>query len=90
MLNVDVTLDKRRDMMIFVIFGIVINNAFGALWGTVTLAIGNMIAWTEVTPAFFAWFIGNVIVTALIVPLALRYVTPKIEKSKVFVRHYWD
>jgi hypothetical protein len=90
MLHVDLTLDKRRDLIIFVIFGLVINNAFGALWGTVTLAMGNMIAWADVTPAFFAWLIGNVIVTAFIVPLALRHGTPHIRKTKVFVRNYWD
>jgi len=90
MLSVDPGLGKRRDIIIFVVFGLVINNAFGALWGTVTLAIGNMIAWADVTPAFFAWFIGNVIVTAVIVPLALRAGTPHIQKTKVFVRNYWD
>jgi len=90
MLNGDLTLGKRRDILVFVIFGVVVNNAFGALWGTVTLAIGNMIAWAEVTPAFFAWFIGNIVVTAVIVPLALRYGTPHIRKTKVFVRNYWD
>jgi hypothetical protein len=89
MLNVDTGLGKRRDIMIFAIFGIIVNNAFGALWGAVTLAIGNGIAWAQVPPAFFAWFIGNVIMTALIVPLALRHLTPKIAKSKVFVRNYW-
>ena len=90
MLDGDVRLGKRRDMVIFVIFGILVNNAFGALWGAVTLALGNGIAWAQVSPAFFAWFIGNAIITALVVPIALRYVTPKIERSKVFVRHYWD
>ncbi len=86
LLHVDPTLDKRRDMIIFVIFGLIINNAFGALWGTVTLAIDS----GQVMPAFIAWFIGNVIVTALIVPLALRHGTPHIRKTKVFVRNYWD
>ena len=90
MLDSDIHLRKPRDIVIFVIFGILLNNAFGALWGTVTLALGNEIAWAQVSPAFFAWFAGNVIITALIVPLALRYVTPKIERSRVFVRHYWD
>jgi hypothetical protein len=90
MLDGDVRLGKRRDIIIFIIFGILVNNAFGALWGAVTLALGNEIAWAQVSPAFFAWFIGNAIITALVVPLALRYVTPKIEKSKVSVRHYWD
>jgi hypothetical protein len=90
LLHVDPALDKRRDLLVFVIFGLVINNAFGALWGTVTLAVGHVISWSDVTPAFFAWFIGNVIVTVLIVPLALRHITPRIRKSKVFVKNYWD
>ena len=90
MLNADLTLSKRRDILIFVIFGVLVNNAFGALWGTVTLAVGNMIAWAEVTPAFIAWCIGNIVVTAVIVPLALRYGTPRILKTKIFVRNYWD
>jgi hypothetical protein len=90
LLRVDLALDRRHDLLIFVIFGLVINNAFGALWGTVTLAIGHVIAWAAVMPAFFAWFIGNIIVTALIVPLALRHLTPRIQKSKVFVKNYWD
>jgi len=90
MLNADLALSKRRDILIFVIFGVLVNNAFGALWGTVTLAVGNLIAWAEVTPAFVAWCIGNIVVTAVIVPLALRYGTPRIQKTKIFVRNYWD
>jgi integral membrane sensor domain MASE1 len=76
--------------MYFVVFGVLVNNAFGAAWGTVTLAIGNIIQWTEITPAFISWFAGNVILTVLIVPLALRYGTPKIRKSTIFVKNYWD
>ncbi|MCX6682884.1 MAG: hypothetical protein NTY71_07885 [Methanoregula sp.] len=90
MLNVDLSLEKRRDIIFFVVFGILINNAFGAVWGAVMLALGNVIQWTEVMPAFIGWFAGNVILTALIVPLALRHITPKIQKSKIFVRNYWD
>jgi hypothetical protein len=90
LLQVDPALDKRRDLLVFVIFGLVLNNAFGALWGSVTLAIGHVIAWADVMPVFFAWAIGNVIVTALIVPLALRNLTIGIRKSKVFVKNYWD
>jgi integral membrane sensor domain MASE1 len=39
---------------------------------------------------FATWLIGNVIVTILIVPLALKYFTPKVRKSKFFVKYYWD
>ncbi len=90
MLTIDLSLENRRDIIYFVIFGVLVNNAFGAAWGTVTLAIGNIIQWTEITPAFTGWFAGNVILTALIVPLALRYGSSKIRKSTIFVRNYWD
>jgi hypothetical protein len=90
MLTVDLSLIRRRDIICFAAFGIVINNAFGALWGAVSLAIGNVILWTEIVPTMTGWFIGNVIVTALVVPLALRYGTQYIQKSKIFVRNYWD
>jgi len=90
MLNVDLSLDKRRDIICFVIFGLLINNAFGAIWGAVMLALGNVIQWTEVMPAFIGWFAGNVILSVLIVPPALRHISPKIQKSKIFVKNYWD
>jgi hypothetical protein len=90
MLNVDLSLDKRRDIICFVIFGLLINNAFGAIWGAVMLALGNVIQWTEVMPAFIGWFAGNVILSVLIVPLTLRHISPKIQKSKIFVKNYWD
>jgi hypothetical protein len=88
--DIDLSLENRRDFMYFVVSGVLVNNAFGAAWGTVTLAIGNIIQWTEITPAFISWFAGNVILTVLIVPLALRYGTPKIRKSTIFAKNYWD
>jgi integral membrane sensor domain MASE1 len=90
MLNVDMTLDKPRDVTYLVIFGILVNNAFGAAWGSVTLALGNVIQWAGVAQTFSGWFIGNVIITALIVPLALRHGTAKVQRSKLFVRNYWN
>jgi hypothetical protein len=39
---------------------------------------------------FFTWIIGNGIVTILIVPACLRYVTPKIRKSKLMVKYYGE
>jgi len=49
-----------------------------------------VIQWTEVMPAFIGWFAGNVILSVLIVPPALRHISPKIQKSKIFVKNYWD
>jgi integral membrane sensor domain MASE1 len=88
--KVDLTLENRRDWMLLLLFGVLINNIVGAAWGAGTLALGNVIAASQMGSVFSLWLIGNIIVTIIIVPLALRHLTPKVQKSKLFVRYYWD
>ncbi len=88
--EVDLSLENRRDWTLLLLFGVLINNVVGAAWGAYTLALGNVITSSEIGSVFSLWLIGNIIVTVLIVPLALRHLTPKIRKSKLFVRNYWD
>jgi integral membrane sensor domain MASE1 len=88
--KVDLTLENRRDWMLLLLFGVLINNIVGAAWGAGTLALGNVIAASQIGSVFSLWLIGNIIVTIIIVPLALRHLTPKVQKSKLFVRYYWD
>ena len=88
--KVDLTLENRRDLTLLLLFGVLINNIVGAAWGAWTLALGNVIAASQIGSVFSLWLIGNIIVTIIIVPLALRYGTPKVQKSKLFVRYYWD
>ena len=90
MLQVDLSLPSRRDILLTIAFAVLINNAFGAAWGAVTLAIGNVIAWAAVPALFASWFGGNAILTGLLVLPALYYLTPKVKTSKFFVRNYWD
>lgn len=90
MLDIDPGMRTRTDMLMVILFAVLINNAFGAAWGSVTLAFGNVIAWAQVPPVFASWFFGNVILTALLLLPALFYLTPKIERSKLFVRQYWN
>lgn len=87
--EIDLTLGNRRDISLFILFGVVINNLVGAVWGAFTL---GMVLDTPgaMGSIFSAWLIGNVIVTLLIVPVALRIITPKIEKSRLFVKSYWE
>jgi integral membrane sensor domain MASE1 len=87
--EIDLTLGNRRDISLLILFGVVINNLIGAAWGAFTLGLvldtpGAM------GSTFSAWLIGNVVVTLLIVPIALILVTPKIEKSRLFVKSYWE
>jgi integral membrane sensor domain MASE1 len=88
--KVDLTLENRRDWTLLLLFGVLINNSVGAAWGACTLAFGNVIAASQIGSVFTLWLIGNIIVTIIIVPLALRYGTPHIRKTKIFVRNYWD
>ncbi len=87
--GIDLALETRRDLSLIILFAVVINNLVGAAWGAFSLSLvldtpGAM------GSVFSAWLIGNVIVTLLIVPLALRFITPRIGKSRLFVKAYWD
>lgn len=86
--DIDLALDNRRDISLIILFGVVINNLAGAAWGALTL--GMVLGAGAMGSIFSAWLIGNVIATLLIVPLALRLVTPKIEKSRFFVKTYFE
>ena len=88
--DVDLNLEKRRDWTLLLLFGVLINNVVGAAWGSWTLAFGGIIPSSQIGAVFSSWLIGNIIVTIIIVPLALRFLTPRVRKSKLFVRYYWD
>jgi hypothetical protein len=88
--EVDLSLENRRDWVLLLLFGVLINNVVGAAWGAYTLALGNVITSSQIGSTFTLWLIGNIIVTAIIVPLALRHLTPKVQRSKLYVKNYWD
>jgi hypothetical protein len=85
----DAGLKTKRDFLIFLIFGLVLNNLAGASWGASTLAFGGIISWNNAPYIFIGWLIPNIIVTIAITPLLLRYITPHIKKSGIYVRNYW-
>jgi hypothetical protein len=89
-LKADPSLRSTRDFGILVVFGILLNNVAGALWGSVALAIPGIIAWAEVPSVFFGWLVGNIVVCIALVPLALYFLTPSIKNHYLFVHHYWD
>jgi integral membrane sensor domain MASE1 len=87
MFEVDLTLKNRRDWTIILLFAVLINNIVGAAWGAYTLSLLGPL---NIAGAFSTWLAGNIIITIMIVPLALRFFTEKISRSKLFVRKYWD
>jgi hypothetical protein len=86
-LNADINLRTKRDFLIFLLFGWVLNNLVGASWGSTTLAIGQIISWNEVPSTLLDWFTSNLIVTIIITPLFLRFVTPYIQRANIGKRH---
>lgn len=87
--KVNIRLETKRDLAFFFVFGVLINNLIGALWGAYTLASGGLILYEAFFVTFQSWFTGNVIATILIVPLLLRYVTPYIQQTDSYVEGYW-
>ena len=87
--DADVGLRTRRDFLIFIIFGWLLNNVAGAGWGASMLAVGGLASWNDVPGIFAGWLIGNLIVTILITPILLRYFTPRIQKAGLLVKQYW-
>jgi hypothetical protein len=85
--NVDLTLSSPRDYTYIILFGVIINNLVGAAWAVWTLSLVETVSFVS---AFSAWFIGNVVVCILIVPLALKLFTEKVQKNRLFVRKYWN
>jgi integral membrane sensor domain MASE1 len=85
--EVDLTLPEKRDWTIIILFAVLINNLAGAVWGAFTLSLAGPVNFTTV---FSTWLVSNVIVTLVLVPLALRFLTERVSRSKLFVKQYWD
>ena len=60
------------------------------MWVALTLNYGNVIKRGEVAGIFSSWLIGSILVIIRSVPLAGRFLTPKIQKSKLFKKNYWE
>ncbi len=82
----DPELKTARDWIIFIVFGVILGNLIGGLWGSITLAWPiQFIAWETVfVPTFVAWFLGNVVVTIVVSPILLRGLSKHIKRSMAY------
>ena len=85
--GVDLTMANARDFTYIILFGVILNNLVGAALAIWTLSLIETVTFTS---AFTAWFIGNVVICIVVVPLLLKLFTEKVQKNRLFVRHYWD
>jgi integral membrane sensor domain MASE1 len=89
LLRADITLSSTKDIGIFLIFGWLLNNLAGALWGTGVLAFAGISSWNEFPNQWAGWFTGNLIATIIIAPILLRFLTPYVEKRGLIIKGYW-
>ena len=90
LLRRDPALKDTSDLFLLLISGIILNNLTGAIWGSTTLALGGVIAWSEFVPALSGWLAGNIVVSLILVPLLLHLITPGIRSHGLYVQNYWQ
>jgi len=88
-LKIDISIRTFRDLGLIILFGVLINNLVGALWGSLSLFAGGIIGAGEIFSTLYTWFIGNVVVCLILLPLILKIMTPKVRKHELFVKNYW-
>ena len=87
--HADVSLKSKRDFLIFLVFGCLLNSLVGSIWGSTMLSVGGVSGWSDTPNTLVTWFTGNLIVTLVITSLLLRYVTRYIVKWNLEVKGYW-
>jgi len=88
LLKTDATLRTKRDFAIFLIFGWLLNNLVGALWGAGTFVLSGQFPTSEFKGLFSNWYLTNLIVTIIITPLLLRFITPIIKTKGWLIKNY--
>jgi hypothetical protein len=82
--HADPVLQTWHDLMVFMIFGVILNNLAGAIWGAFTLEIGGIISSAQLFNTMGSWFIVNIIVSGCIAPFLLYFVTPWMKTQDLY------
>ncbi len=84
----DVSLSTRRDWVILIVFGWLLNNLVGAAWGSAALVLGGMMPWSGFFNSFVRWFLGNLLAVAVLSPLILKYLSPVMRRTNLPIGSY--
>lgn len=69
-----------KGFLFFLVFGVVVPNGLGALYGIAILSAGGLVPPDAFGPAVVGWWVGNMVVSVIICPILLRTVTPIVER----------
>lgn len=85
----DPALKTRRDYVIWTVWGVLIPNLFGSLWGSAMLAF--VIKAIPPSAWFFTWlgwFVGNSLPSLILGAILLKALSPLVVRTRVFCRGY--
>jgi hypothetical protein len=80
----DPGLITKKDVIVFILSGVLLNNLAGSLWGAWSLLVSGLISQNQFNVTFYGWFITNVLVSAVITPLLLLALTPWIRTHELY------
>ncbi|MCA1754074.1 MAG: hypothetical protein LC641_05110 [Spirochaeta sp.] len=75
----------------FLLVGMIISSAFGALWSTMVVLRGFGLLTAESTPLFvWGWFGGNVVAGIVFNFILLKALSPVVIRTSGFVKRWWS
>jgi hypothetical protein len=69
-----------KGFLFFLVFGVILPNGLGALYGVTVLRMVGFVPPEAWGLAVIGWWVGNMVISAIIAPILLRTVTPIIER----------
>ena len=85
----DPGLSTRRDLLVYLAFGWLLNNLAGALIGPGSLLLFGIIQPALFLASFSGWLVGNLIVTLVVTTALLKLGTPFLRRGGMMVERYW-
>lgn len=71
------TLFRRlRDVLLFLLFGVLLNSAIGASIGTLSLLLGGISPWNEFSMVWINWWVGDALGAIVLAPIILVWSKP--------------
>ena len=81
-------LRRIRDIVVYVIFGLVINTFVSAVWSIESMSRGGYIPLEEVVPFIINWMAGDIFIIFTITSVLLSFGTPMLRKRGLIPQHF--
>lgn len=87
LLNADESLSSLRDVGVYLVFGWLLANIVGGLWGTFSVVAAGVIPMQQALSFFTSWVLGNLFVTFLVTTVLLIFISPYISRKGLYIKY---